>query len=167
MHILKYPLRSQTLLWWHELLTLLDADESDDLYDMYQDLHYYMCNETCDIYIATSKDGKLLGIAIVIGDPIPRKSPVYNDVRFKGSTCLEQLYVLTEHRGEGVGTALVEKVLENNSNISLTVRESNPAVNMYMSLGFIVNDRIISFYPNATAHIGSEAALVMHRNVNG
>ena len=48
--------------------------------------------------------------------------------------------VLPEHRGRGVGTQLLHRVLENSrehfSDILLTVREGSPAIRLYMRVGF-------------------------------
>lgn len=161
-----FKLQQQSMLWWHELLKVLDADESDDLYDMYQDTHYYMECDVCQVYIASDKSGELMGMAIVIGSEIPEDSFVHGDERFTGSVCLEQIYTMVDHRSKGVGTYLMRAILKDHPNISLTVRETNPAVNLYLELGFVINDRIQSFYPKSNKNIGSESALVMYRNTN-
>lgn len=160
----KFNLKEQSMLWWHELLKVLDKDESDDLYDMYQDTHYYMECDTCQIYIAYGSSNELMGMAIVIGSEIPEDSFVYGDPRFTGSVCLEQIYTMIDYRNQGVASHMLGTILKDHPNISLTVRETNPAVNLYLDLGFVINDRIQSFYPKSNQNIGSESALVMYRN---
>ena len=57
------------------------------------------------------------------------------------------LGVRTEYQGKGIGTALLQKLLEEASSrerpgISLSVRDSNPALRLYQRLGFTTLDAI-------------------------
>lgn len=163
LRIHKSNLRNASVLWWHELVSIFDEDGMDDIY---QDLHYYLESDTAHIYVARTPDGKVLAMAVVLGSKIPEDSFVYGDERFTGSVCLEEIYTLEEYRGKGVGSALLDEILADHANISLTVRETNPAVNLYLEKGFSIADRVQSFYPKADRNIGSEAALTMYRNTN-
>ena len=60
---------------------------------------------------------------------------------------LDDLYVLSEYRGQGVGTAIIQKCCcETELPVFLYVfKENNPAVSLYEKMGF----RITGVKPNA------------------
>jgi GNAT superfamily N-acetyltransferase len=57
---------------------------------------------------------------------------------------LSQIYILPQHQGQGIGTALIRSVLERGAKLGLPVRlrvlRVNPARRLYERLGFVVTD---------------------------
>jgi GNAT superfamily N-acetyltransferase len=55
---------------------------------------------------------------------------------------LSQIYILPEHQGQGIGTALIRSVLQRGAELDLPVRlrvlRVNPARRLYERLGFVV-----------------------------
>ena len=54
--------------------------------------------------------------------------------------CLDQLHLVEDMRGQGIGTALINKVIATatgqNKDVSLSLVKGNPAVRLYRRLGF-------------------------------
>ena len=54
--------------------------------------------------------------------------------------CLDQLHLIEEVRGQGIGTVLIRAVIADataqNKNVSLSLVRGNPAINLYQRLGF-------------------------------
>ncbi|WP_299690993.1 GNAT family N-acetyltransferase [uncultured Tateyamaria sp.] len=54
--------------------------------------------------------------------------------------CLDQLHLIEEVRGQGIGTALIKAVIADatgqNKNVSLSLVRGNPAITLYRRLGF-------------------------------
>lgn len=72
-----------------------------------------------------------------------------NDISFVDPETPElAVAVLPGHEGRGIGTALLEDLIERSSGvypaIVLTVREVNPAVRLYERLGFAIVDRVVN-----------------------
>lgn len=61
--------------------------------------------------------------------------------RGKDSFTLVDITLVSEHRGEGIGTALVRELLQRGSAesvpVRLQVRKGNPAARLYQRLGFV------------------------------
>ena len=60
---------------------------------------------------------------------------------------IDEIYIEKEFRNNGIGTDIIRKMLEKNSNIYLWVyKENKKAVSLYKRLGFIIVDETDSRY---------------------
>ena len=67
--------------------------------------------------------------------------PIFSSVSMEPMYLLNDLFILSEYRGKGVGTALINVVkerckLENQKGIVLQTESTNPAQKLYEHLGF-------------------------------
>lgn len=67
---------------------------------------------------------------------------------------LENIQLLPEVQGQGIGTAILKGIFQNNAffSISLTTFLDNPALRLYKSLGFVITKR-----DQATAYMERES----------
>ena len=60
--------------------------------------------------------------------------------RTDGEFCIDQLHLLEEVRGQGIGSALIAATIKDaaaeNKNVSLSLVKGNPALRLYQRLGF-------------------------------
>jgi ribosomal protein S18 acetylase RimI-like enzyme len=93
-------------------------------------------------YLATASADVAVGVALVFPSPMT--------VRLDELWVLRDLYVASGHRGQGVGRALVTRVLDDARaagvpRISLQTESDNDAARgLYRSLGFIAPDGVVA-----------------------
>ena len=91
-------------------------------------------------HVVALEQGKVVGWC----DITARDRPVFSHIGSLG------MGVLSSHRGHGVGSALIQAVLERAqqkslTRIELTVRENNkPAISLYKKIGFVEEGRHIN-----------------------
>ena len=91
--------------------------------------------ETHLAFVARSEGADLVGMAwLALLPRVPRPSTTT-----RLSADIQSVFVLPEHRGNGVGSALVQSALEHASRLGVgrvTVHSSSKAVRVYERLGF-------------------------------
>jgi ribosomal protein S18 acetylase RimI-like enzyme len=93
-------------------------------------------------YLATASTDAAVGVALVFTSPVT--------VRLDEKWVLADLYVASGHRGQGVGRALVTRVLDDARaagvpRISLQTESDNDAARaLYRSLGFIAPEGVVA-----------------------
>lgn len=90
-------------------------------------------NKDSVVFLATDEDGIGLGFTQLY--------PSFSSVRMKPTYILNDLYVSPEHRGRGIGKALLEHAKQfatasDCHGISLETDKSNPAQKLYEQLGW-------------------------------
>ena len=101
--------------------------------------------EKIDDYIFNNVNKSLKDyLNIVINDKIIGSILITN---LKEGKLLDEIYLEKDFRNTGIGTDIIRKMLEKNSNIYLWVYKGNKkAVSLYKRLGFIIVDETDSRY---------------------
>jgi len=91
--------------------------------------------ETEDCGVVAEQDGNIIGAAWT------RVIPAYGHI--DNETPELAISVLPEHRGQGVGTMLIERLFEllrrrGYTRTSLSVQKNNPALRLYKRLGYTI-----------------------------
>ena len=113
----------------------------------------YVYHESPKFFFVAVKDGKVVGYIIL---------KVRENVWKSGH--LLNLAVDPKYRRRGIGRALLKYALEilkkeSVKNVWLEVRASNnPAINLYLSLGFVKIRKVSKYYPD-----GEDAIIMMKR----
>ncbi|TXE17413.1 GNAT family N-acetyltransferase [Psychroserpens burtonensis] len=134
---------------------LKDLDSLASLFDSYrvfynQDsnievakrfLKQRMIRDDSIIYIANDND-KAIGFAQLY--------PLFSSVSMQPMYLLNDLFVSSKHRSQGIGEALVNRakhlcVSENNKGLAIQTAFNNPAQHLYKRLGFI-KDTNLQFF---------------------
>jgi ribosomal protein S18 acetylase RimI-like enzyme len=89
-----------------------------------------------DAYYSTHYDNARFDVIEVDGEPAGRLYVA----RWDDEIRIIEIALLPEHRGRGVGTALIRELLEeaaqNGQRVSIHVEKHNPALRLYERLGF-------------------------------
>ena len=108
-------------------------------------------NEESKIYVAESINGKLVGFVQLY--------PVFSSTRMKKLWLLNDLFVLTEYRGQGISKALIQKAKglcfsTDACGLILETAKSNDIGNMlYPATGFTLDEEHNYYYWNNKAPI--------------
>src|SRR5215213_1092059 len=108
-------------------------------------------NEESKIYVAESINGKLVGFVQLY--------PVFSSTRMKKLWLLNDLFVLTEYRGQGISKALIQKAKglcfsTDSCGLILETAKSNDIGNMlYPATGFSLDAEHNYYYWNNKAPI--------------
>jgi GNAT superfamily N-acetyltransferase len=105
-------------------------------------------------FVARSPDGSVVGMAWVALVPrVPRPASVT-----RSSADLQTVYVLPEHRGHGVGSALVDAAATHATELGasrVTVHSGRKAVKVYQRLGFAPSPRLLQRPADQPASAGA------------
>lgn len=106
-------------------------------------------NNESVIYIALLSDGRPDTQLRPMG--FTQLYPIFSSVTMQSMYVLNDLFVLPEYRGKGVGTALIDTVKERcrqekQKGIALQTEKTNPAQKLYEHLGFIQDPDLQYFW---------------------
>lgn len=101
-----------------------------------------LIQEDSVIYIAYNDD-KAVGFTQLY--------PLFSSVSMKGMYVLNDLYVVENHRGQGVGEALINRAKrlcqsDNNKGLAIQTAPDNPAQHLYERMGFIKDPDLQFFW---------------------
>jgi len=122
------------LLWWH---AAPDQQAGQSVGSFADDLARWRADhaDTHLAFVARAVDAEVVGMAwLALLPRVPRPTTTT-----RLSADLQSVFVLPEHRGNGVGSALVQSALEHASRLGVgrvTVHSSSKAVRVYERLGF-------------------------------
>lgn len=79
--------------------------------------------------------------------------PLFSSVSMKPIYMLNDLFVSSKHRGEGIGEALIHRAKrlcqsENNKGLAIQTAFDNPAQHLYERLGFVKDSDLQFFWSN-------------------
>lgn len=134
------------LLKWRDVPDELTTGRSFDDFAAELAAWWDAHDTTHSAFVARADDRELVGVAwVAILPRVPRPGAAH-----RVSADLQSVFVLPEHRGDGIGTALVAAACAHAVSLGagrVTVHSSEQAVPLYRGLGFADSPRLLQFLP--------------------
>ena len=118
-------------------------EQKDDLETSKQFLKDRVTNKESIIFMALINENTPLGFVQIY--------PVFSSISCKKDFILNDLYVVEQHRGKGIGALLLEKAKkhayeEGGKGLALETAKDNPARKLYERLGWHLDQDYLHYY---------------------